>query len=162
MLAQWKKRIATLSAAALLAMSAGTVLAQGHSHSHETGQPGQLAFNDGKKWATDESLREAMSRIRGAMTAALPTIHKATAEQYRALARSTNDQIAFIVKNCKLDEKADAMLHLVLADIIAGADAMMAHSGSDARKGAEKIMHALDNYGVYFDHPGWQGEMPGH
>jgi len=100
-----------------------------------------------------------MSRIRDALSAELLAIRsgKATAEHYRALAQKTNDQIAFMVKNCKLDQQADAMLHLVLADIIAGADAMMGQDSSEARKGAEKIAHALDNYGVYFDHSGWQG-----
>ena len=62
-----------------------------------------------------------------------------------------------MVKNCKLDENADAMLHLLLADIIAGADAMAGQDSSEARKGAEKIAHALENYPTYFDHPGWRG-----
>jgi len=61
-----------------------------------------------------------------------------------------------MVKNCKLDEKADAMLHLLLADIIAGADAMVLQDSSKARKGAEQIAHALENYATYFDHPGWR------
>ena len=99
-----------------------------------------------------------MSRIRDALTAELPAIHsgKATTEQYRALAQKTNDQIAFMVKNCKLDREADAMLHLVLADIIAGADAMIGQGSSEAHKGAAKIAHALENYATYFDHPGWR------
>ena len=159
MFAQWKKIAATLSAAALLSMNPGIVSAQDHSHSHDKGKSAQLALNNGKKWSSDDNLRQSMSRIRDALAAELPAIHseKATAEQYRALAKKTNDQIAFMIKNCKLDQKADAMLHLVLADIIAGADAMMAHNGSDARKGAEKIMRALDSYGAYFDHPDWHG-----
>lgn len=164
MLIQWKKMAATLSVAALLSMSPGIVSAEGHSHSHDAAEPAQLTLNNGKKWATDDNLRQAMSRIRDALSAELPAIHsgKATTEQYRALAQKTNDQIAFMVKNCKLEPKADAMLHLVLADIIAGADAMMAHDGSEAHKGAAKIAHALDSYGVYFDHPGWHGMKPDH
>ena len=64
-----------------------------------------------------------MTRIRDALTAALPSIHagKATAEQYRALAQQTDDQLAFLFQNCKLRREADAMLHIILADIIAGA-----------------------------------------
>lgn len=164
MFAQWKKIAATLSAAALLSMSSGMVSAQDHSHSHDAGEPAQLTLNNGKKWVTDDNLRQSMSRIRDALAAELPAIHsgKATAEQYRALAQKTNDQIAFMVKNCKLEQKADAMLHLVLADIIAGADAMMAHDGSEARKGAEKIARALDDYGAYFAHPGWHGIKHAH
>lgn len=49
------------------------------------------------------------------------------------------------------------MLHLVLADIIVGADTMMAQSGGKAHKGAEKIAHALEGYAAHFDHTGWHG-----
>lgn len=164
MFTQWKKVAATLSAAALLSMSPGIVSAQDHSHSHGDEKPAQLTLNNGKKWDTDANLRLGMSRIRDALAAELPAIHsgKATTEQYRALAQKTNDQIAFMVKNCKLDPKVDAMLHLVLADIIAGADAMMAQDGNEARKGAEKIARAVDNYGAYFAHPGWHGMKHAH
>lgn len=163
MFTQWKKVAAILSTAALLSVGAGTALAQDHGHSHDAGHdtrgPAQLTLNNGKKWATDANLRQGMSRIRDALAAKLPAIHagKATEKQYRALAQKANDQIAFMVKNCKLDEDADAMLHLLLADLIAGADAMMLQDSSEARKGAEKIAHALENYATYFDHPGWRG-----
>jgi hypothetical protein len=105
-----------------------------------------------------------MGRIRDALAARLPAIHsgRATAEQYRALAEEINNQIAFVVKNCKLGQEADTMLHLVLADIVAGADAMMEQGGSDAYKGAVKIARALDNYGTYFDHPGWHALKHSH
>jgi len=164
MFTQWKKIVATLFAAALLSVSPGMVSAQDHSHSHDAEEPVQLTLNNGKKWTTDDNLRQSMNRIRDALAAELPAIHsgKATAEQYRKLAQKTNDQIAFIVKNCKLDQKTDAMLHLVLADIIAGADAMMGQDSSEAHKGAAKIVRALDNYGAYFDHPGWHVMKPAH
>lgn len=161
MVTRWKNIAATLSAATLLSVGAGAALAQGHGHSHDAGhdagKSAQLTLNNGKKWATDASLRQGMSRIRDALAEELPAIHagKATAKQYRALSQKANDQIAFMVKNCKLDEDADAMLHLLLADIIAGVDAMMVQDSSEARKGAEKIAHALENYATYFDHPGW-------
>lgn len=164
LLTQWKKIAATLSAALLLTAVAETTMAQEHSHSHGHEKPAQLTLNNGNKWTSDDNLRQSMSRIRDALAAELPAIHsgKATAEQYRALAQKTNDQIAFMVKNCKLEPKADAMLHLVLADIVAGADAMKAQDGSGARKGAEKIARALDSYGAYFDHPGWHGMKHAH
>lgn len=161
---QWKKTAATLCAATLLIAATGITMAQEHSHSHGHEEQARLALDNGKKWATDDNLRQSMSRIRDALAVEPTAIHsgKATAGQYRALAQKTNDQIAFMVKNCKLEQKADAMLHLVLADIIAGADAMMAPDGNKARNGAEKIAAALDNYGTYFDHPGWHGIKPGH
>lgn len=164
MFASWKKTASFLSAAALLGASATLAHAQDHQHSHAHEKPAQLTLNNGKKWVADDNLRQGMSLIRDALSAELPAIHsgQATAEQYRALAQKTNDQIAFIVKNCKMEQKMDAVLHLVLADIIAGSDAMMAKGGNDARHGAEKIAKALDNYGAYFEHPGWHGAAHNH
>ena len=163
MFAQWKIIAVTLSAAILLCMSPAMVSAQEHGHSHghahDMEKPVQLTLDHGKKWATDDSLRQGMSRIRDALNAELPAIHsgKAAAEQYQALAQKVNDQLAFMVKNCKLEPKADAVLHLILADIIAGADILQAQHGGEAHQGAVKIVHALENYASYFDHPGWQG-----
>ena len=171
MFAQWKKIAVILSAAALLSFGTSIALAEEHDHAehhhdaqehaHAAAEPAQLALNNGKKWDTDDSLRQGMSRIRDALSENLHAIHsgKATAKQYQALAQKTNDQLALIVKNCKLDPKADAMLHLVLADIVAGADAMAGKDVREARRGAEKIAGALDNYGTYFVHPGWHGVM---
>lgn len=160
MFSRYKKIAVMLSAVALLS-AAWSVQAQEHAHDHAHGaqETAQLALNNGKKWATDDNLRQGMSSIRDALAAELPAIHsgKATAIQYRALAQKVHDQIAFMVNNCKLDQKADAMLHLVLADIIAGADAMTGQDGSEAHKGVEKIARALENYAAYFDHPGWHG-----
>lgn len=78
-----------------------------------------------------------------------------TVEQAHALSQKVNEQITYMVQNCKMDSDADAMLHLVLADIIAGSDALAGQDLGKARQGAEKISHALENYGVYFNHPGW-------
>ena len=149
--------ITTVVLAACLSTGAQTALAQDH-HSHHDKASAQLTLNNGKKWATDDNLRKGMSRIRDELTAELPAIHsgKAPAEQYHALAKKVNEQVEFMVQNCKLDEDADAMLHLVITEIIAGADAMSDQKNSKARRhGAEKIVHALENYGTYFEHPGW-------
>ncbi|MDP2784316.1 MAG: hypothetical protein Q8O38_06950 [Sulfurimicrobium sp.] len=131
--------------------------AHDHEHSHEADAPQQLTLKNGHKWATDISLRQAMSRIRAEMAASQPFIHegKISLQQYQGLAKKVNEQIAFMVQNCKLDKEADAMLHLVLAEIIAGADALAGQDMDKAHQGAERITHALENYGAYFEHPGW-------
>jgi len=164
MVSRWKKIAATLATAALLSVGTQPVLAQEHEHSHDTAAPAQLTLNNGQKWVTDDNLRLGMSRIRDALATELPAIRagKASVKQYRSLAKKTNEQIEFMVQKCKLEPQADAMLHLLLADIIAGADAMQAKKGSEARKGAEQIAHALENYGAYFDHPGWHETKHGH
>ncbi len=172
MFTRWKRNAAILSAAAVMSIGATSALAEEHehgAHNHDAhaqhGAEGpQLALNNGKKWETDANLRQAMNSIRDALSAELHSIHtgKATTQQYQALAKKVNDQTAFIVKNCKLDQKADAMFHLVLADLVAGADAMAGNDALKARDGAEKVAGALDNYGKYFAHPGWRGVSAGH
>ncbi len=155
-----KQPIAAAVLAACLSAGVQVALAQGHGHSHNEGAPAQLTLNDGKKWATDSHLRQGMTNIRTAMATELPAIHsgETTAQQYQALAQKVNDQISFILRNCKLERDADAMLHLVLAELIAGADAMTGKNGPDDRRhGAEKIVHALESYATYFDQPDWRG-----
>lgn len=143
--------------AVFLGAGAPVVQAHDHEHSHDDAAPQQLALKNGHKWATDDSLRQAMNRIRAEMAISQPSIHegKISLQQYQGLARKVNEQISFMVQNCKLDKETDAMLHLVLADIIAGADAMSGQDMDQARQGAERITHALGNYGAYFEHPGW-------
>lgn len=153
-----RKQLAAAAAlVACLSSGAQAVLAQDH-HSHHAKESAQLTLNNGKKWTTDDNLRQAMSRIQDALAAELPAIHsdKASAEQYLALAKKVNGQVEFMVQNCKLDKDADAMLHLVIAEIIAGADAMSDQKNNQTRRhGAEKIVSALESYGAYFEHPGW-------
>ena len=160
----WKKFAATLATAALLGVGTQPVLAQEHEHSHGTAAPAQLTLNNGQKWVTDDNLRLGMSRIRDALAAELPSIKagKASLKQYRSLAKKTHARIEFMVQHCKLEPQADAMLHLLLADVSAGADAMQAKQASEARHGAQQIAHALENYDAYFDHPGWHGTKHSH
>jgi hypothetical protein len=80
-----------------------------------------------------------------------------TPAQYRQLATQVETEVGGIVANCKLEPKADAMLHLVIADLGAGTDAM---AGKDAKLrpalGLVKVAQAVNQYGSHFDHPGFQ------
>lgn len=150
-------RFTTTLLLALLLGAAPATRAHDHEHSHDEAVPQRLTLKNGHKWATDVTLRQAMSRIRAEMTASQPANQgeRISLQQYQALAGKVNEQIAFMVQNCKLDKDADAMLHLVLADIVAGADAMAGQDRDKAQQGAKMITHALENYGAYFEHPGW-------
>ncbi len=44
--------------------------ADAHHHSHGSAEPTKLQLNAGKKWATDEPLRQTMSEINQAMARA--------------------------------------------------------------------------------------------
>jgi len=130
------------------------------AHTHEAA-PAKLQLDHGKKWATDEPLRRGMGAIRAAMAERLDAIHrnKLTADEYRALGATVDQEVARIVAECKLEPKADAMLHLVIADLMAGAEVMQGKAKTKAKplSGAHKVVQALNAYGKYFDHPGWEG-----
>lgn len=84
-----------------------------------------------KKWETDAVLRQAMSQLRQAMTAALPAIHghRLSAQDYGELAKKVEAEVGNIVGGCKLPAAADQQLHVVVG--------------------------ALNQYAKYFDDPGF-------
>lgn len=133
-----------------LALAFGAPLAYGQaSHDHGHGaEEAKLVLNQGKKWTTDAPLRQGMENIRAALGSGM---------KYGALAKKVNAEVAGIVQNCKLEPEADAQLHLVIADILAGVEAMEGKvEGETRREGAEKLAKALDAYGEHFDHAGWK------
>lgn len=151
--------IGTAVAVALVAAPVGPASAQTTAHSHDAAAPHKLSLNQGRKWATDAPLRAGMSRIRGLVDPQLGAAHagKLTPAQYRALATQVEAEVGGIVANCKLEPEADAMLHLVIADIGAGTDTM---AGKDAKArpalGLVKVAQAVNQYGSHFDHPGFR------
>lgn len=149
-------------AAALLGLSAAAARAQpDHEHAHEPGAAavGQLVLDDGRKWPTDESLRQGMAAIHEAFEADHPAIHAGTATdaQYDALAGRVEVQVNSIVANCKLPPAADANLHYVIADLLQGVSLMRGEDPQRSRHdGAARVHGALRAYGEFFDDPDWK------
>ena len=146
--------------AMLVSLPTASILAAETTHQHEHGAAtAKLHLKDGKKWQTDDVLRQSMASIKDAFSPRLPAIHqdKLDAKSYDELAAKVNSEVANIVKNCHLEKDADEMLHLVIADMLAGADAMSGKDQKTSRQaGAIQVVQALDSYGNYFDHPGWR------
>ncbi|HEY0825489.1 MAG TPA: hypothetical protein VGD76_17000 [Ramlibacter sp.] len=158
-----------VSAAAIAAACAPAAMAAGANppaaHAHGDAHPAKLQLDHGRKWATDKPLRESMGRIRAAMAPKLPAAHKGTmsAAEYAALAAKVEGEVANIVTNCKLAPEADAMLHLVLADLTGGTDAMAGRTaGVAAQAGFVQVITAVNEYGRFFEHPGWKNIHTGH
>ena len=128
---------------ALALAGAAAAAGESHEHGHGAGEA-KLVLDHGKKWQTDAPLRKGMENIRAVL---------ATGQKPEALAELVNAEVAYIVQNCKLPEDADAQLHLLIAELLAGADAM---KGEQPREGAERVAKALDRYGEFFEHPGWR------
>lgn len=129
-----------------------------HKHGHADASA-TLTLNDGRKWPTDEPLRKGMKNIRDLMQASLHDIHegKLTDAGYNELAKKVNGEVNTIVAGCKLEPKADAQLHTVIGEVLAGAEMMEGKSKKAKRQdGAISVINALDKYGTYFEHPGWK------
>jgi hypothetical protein len=153
---------AALAATALVAIVTTAPPAQAAAqHAHE-GAPQtshKLALDHGKKWATDEPLRAGMDRIRDLVEPAIGQAHagKLDAARYRTLAGQVEVQVGDIVGKCKLEPQADAMLHPVIARMLEGTDAMAGKNrGVKPVQGLVKVAAALNDYGAYFDHPGFK------
>ncbi len=147
-----------IAASLALGLSAPTLAAEEHAHDHAAAGA-TLQLNQGAKWQTDEALRKGMGNMRAALAQDLELIHanKASAAQYDALAAKLNGEVAYVVQNCKLDPKADAELHKVIAEVLGGAEAMQGkEAGVERRDGAVRVLKALEAYGEHFDHPGWR------
>lgn len=136
------------------------------SHDHGAAAPQKMSLNAGKRWTTDAPLRQAMTAMRASVAATLPLAHDGTATtaQFDAMSQEVNAQVAAIVQNCKLDAKADAQLHTVIADLLSGAEVAEGKQTSQSRAaGVVKVAQGLNTYGKYFDHAGWKAiPMPKH
>lgn len=154
-----KSSTTLLLALALTAPLAPLTASAADAHDHGHAPSHKLSLNAGKKWATDEALRLAMTDIRAAVVRTLPAAHAGTASvaDYDALGREIETQIAAIVQNCKLDPKADAQLHTLIAHMGRGVEAVKGAHGERRRaKGVVVVAQAVNAYGKYFDHLGWQ------
>lgn len=151
--------LATVVVVATAVPGPGALAAEGHHHHHDSASAGQkLQLNAGKKWATDAVLRQSMDDINQALAKALPLIHqdRFSAADYAALASAVQQKVGYAVEHCKLDAKADAMLHLVIAELLAGAEIMEGKTAAARHDGAVRVRQALVSYGTYFQHPKWK------
>jgi hypothetical protein len=129
----------------------------GHDpHDHATQEAGGLVLNDGERWATDTALREGMGRVRASFAEVLPAYKRGELSREAATdtARAIDDHVAFMVENCKLEAEADAVLHVLLSELLQGAAAL--RGTPQSVEGLPRIHGALQDYPRYFDHPGWE------
>ena len=142
---------------AALLVSSISLAADTAEHDHDHGDaPFALQLNNGEKWAIDAPLGEAMGDISATMRASLDTIHndQLSAEGYLPLAAKVNDSVAHMINNCDLPEDADAQLHMIIAQLMAGSEKMAGNANDAPRAGAVQVVQAQDAYHRYFDDPG--------
>ena len=135
---------------ALTALPAAAASPSAHDHH---GQP-RLALDEGRKWATDEPLRREMSALRDALVEVKKS--RVRAADYRALGNLVEYRVGRIVAECKLTPAADANLHVVVAELVGAADALRDADAANDPDAVRRATLALNEYGKYFDHPGWK------
>lgn len=126
-------------------------------HEHDDAAGGALLLDHGAKWATDAPLRRGMEQIRNLVAAPQAAVAAGAAPNpadSRQLAGEIRHQVDELIRNCKLEPEADAVLHVLIAGMLQGAAALAGESPST--DGLSRIQHALDQYPQYFAHPGWE------
>lgn len=143
-----------LSFAVVLLATGTPALAAHHHHDdhHDHGAAAELRLApDGRKWPTDAALRRNMAAIRADLTAS-----RRGQEGRAGLGKAIEARIADIVVQCRLEPQADAMLHLVVSRLLEAADALQGKGGGNPTRAVGAAKAALNDYGRYFDDPGWK------
>ena len=133
-----------------------------HEHGHDAhadhADVGLLQLDEGKPWPTDAALVEGMQRIRDAVAAA-QSAAPLDAVAATALAQTVEDQVGFLIANCRLEPAADATLHVLIARLLGAANALRADPASP--DGLPVMLDTLELYPRYFAHPGWVASVAG-
>ena len=118
-----------------------------------------MSLNQGHKWATDDALRTGMAKIHLLVEPKLAAAYagKLSSAQYTALAAQVQTEVGGIVAKCKLEPKADAVLHIVIGEIGAGTDAMQSKTPQlRPAQGLVQVAKAVNDYAGHFDHTGFK------
>lgn len=107
-----------------------------------------------QRWDTDVPLRMGMAKIRTAVDALQHHERGHMGPQQAVvLATQVQEQVTYLVAHCKLEPQADAALHVIIAELGSGAQALKADP-TDTRVIAS-MRHALQDYPRQFNDPGW-------
>jgi hypothetical protein len=105
---------------------------------------------EGMVWPTDEPLRAGMSRIEGAVEQTLAMTQPLTREQAELLARTVEENVAYIVRNCKLEPEPDAALHVLIGRMMAATNQLK--DEATTREAVTQLAAVLHDYRATFDH----------
>ena len=148
------KLAVTITAVPLLLLAAMTApLARAQDgHQHHAPATAAAPAVPAQRWATDAPLRKGMGQIRTAVDA-LQHYERGRMgpEQAVALATQIQEQVAYLVANCKLEPQADAALHVIIAPLLQGAQALKAAPTNLAA--IAPMREALADYARNFDDP---------
>jgi hypothetical protein len=132
------------------------------SHDGLAGHGPAPVLAEGQRWATDEPLRAAMTRIREAVERNAPAHdqQQLQAADAETLATTVEQDITYMAANCRLEPEPDAALHALIGRMMGAAAALRKDPMSDA--GLPQLVAVLHEYQATFDHPGWTAPGQGH
>lgn len=128
------------------------------AHAHEEHGGGALSLNHGQQWETDAALRHGMTEIRTALDLVTPAFEagQLSPGQGKQLSEAIQGSVNSMIEQCKLPPEADANLHVILGALLQGAGSVAA--APQSAEGVPALKEALESYGHYFNHPGWQAD----
>lgn len=150
--------IAMASVLAMASSFALSVVSPAHAasddHAHHARQAAKPA--EASQWATDEGLREGMTRLRASVNQAIPhdPAQPLDAETAIQLQKDVDAAVSYMIANCKLPGAADAALHGLLIDLLRGAEALSEEA--EREKGLQQIVATLERYPETFAAPHWK------
>ncbi|SBV37031.1 DnrO protein [uncultured Stenotrophomonas sp.] len=129
-----------------------------HDHAHAAHTPQAPAAAPAQQWPSDASLREGMRRIRVAVQGLEHYEHGHIGiAQASATTTLIDEAIAGMFAGCKLEPDADVVLHGLLAEFMAGAEAVRTSPQVPVAEIA-RMRQALARYPQLFDDPRWDVE----
>jgi hypothetical protein len=128
-----------------------------HAHdSHDSHEAAATAPPGGALWPTDEGLRTGMSRIDAAVDRALAVTQPLTREQAEELARAVEQNVSYIIENCRLPPEPDAALHVLIGRMMAAAGQLRNEATTGSALTA--LRGVLQVYRSTFDHAPASGD----
>ena len=108
-----------------------------------------VAPPQGTLWPTDAPLRTGMSRIDSAVDSA-GADRPLSRERADLLARTVQENVTYIVRNCKLPPEPDAALHVLIGRLMTAAGELASDATSEAA--LVQLTDVLRDYHGTFDH----------
>jgi hypothetical protein len=122
-----------------------------HHASHDAHANSAPTLPAGERWPTDEPLRAGMSRIEDAVAHAAAVGRPISAKNAHELAQTVEQNVAYIVQNCKLEPDADAALHVIIGRMMT-ATTQLKKEDASREAGLTQLNDALATYRKSFAH----------
>ena len=104
---------------------------------------------NGQLWPTDEPLRAGMARIQVAIEQASAEVQPLSRDSAGRLAGTVEENVAYIVKNCRLPPEPDAALHVLIGRLMNAANQLKAEPAAETA--VSELDAILRDYRSTFD-----------